>query len=702
MHKKTSQCEEDSYLVPALSNNNMDDSHDDPLSKTTARLSISVADGEIQRGQVAELLREAGKNGRRDSAISLSSHNEADDGSASITDISQQNLIPTTDKKRRRRSSAQSGQVVATKKLQTEPTVKEKVPKKHKKKLQKAKQSLVDPQIVYMTENDSKLPKKLALSQLRSLIQSVFQPTEATANKKRGLIRLLNAENVPKVVFCFIPGLSSVDFNIPEEQQERNFLPMPEVKRVDGLEFLHDKFQYLGLTTAPGTKETLYLPLKTLTSVLLTNSERKAITVKLNEKKLVLWDLLVSKDDMHKHGYPLHSESDFESTLKEGWVETKSFEHEGSHTFALDCEFCQAASGKVLTRISLVNFQEEVVFDWLVKPEEEITDYITKYSGITAEKLEGVTTTLSDVQQEILKTISSTDILIGHSLESDLNVMKVRHPRIIDTSLSFEHVRGPPAKPSLKWLAEKFLEQKIQAGEQTGEGHSSIEDAKACLSLIKLKLHEGASFGLNFYETSLFERLNGESEEPVRSLIIDYNTPRGWHNDGDETKNYLKKAQVTNDDEVVDLFKSELEKTSLTFLHLRELEYNSGWSPVPTNFDGFLSSAVDPATDKISVPLSDQDRKMLWLKMNERLENIYSALPEKSLMLVSTGSGDTTELHRLQAVRRHFQNLERLGTDVTGLPEEQKWDFNKITSLLRAAASARLAISFTCIKPSVQ
>ena len=36
--------------------------------------------------------------------------------------------------------------------------------------------------------------------------------------------------------------------------------------------------------------------------------------------------------------------------------------------------------------------------DELVKPKEEITDYVTKYSGITEELLRDVTTTIEDIQ----------------------------------------------------------------------------------------------------------------------------------------------------------------------------------------------------------------------------------------------------------------------------------------------------------------
>ncbi len=50
---------------------------------------------------------------------------------------------------------------------------------------------------------------------------------------------------------------------------------------------------------------------------------------------------------------------------------------------------------------------------------------VYRFSGLTAENMEGVTTTLRDVQAMLLSMISDKTILIGHSLESDLVALKV-------------------------------------------------------------------------------------------------------------------------------------------------------------------------------------------------------------------------------------------------------------------------------------
>lgn len=55
-----------------------------------------------------------------------------------------------------------------------------------------------------------------------------------------------------------------------------------------------------------------------------------------------------------------------------------------------------------------------------------IADVLNRYSGMTEEKLEGVTTKLIDIQEKLSELIDYNTILIGHSLECDLRVLKVR------------------------------------------------------------------------------------------------------------------------------------------------------------------------------------------------------------------------------------------------------------------------------------
>jgi RNA exonuclease 1 len=66
---------------------------------------------------------------------------------------------------------------------------------------------------------------------------------------------------------------------------------------------------------------------------------------------------------------------------------------------------------------------------------------------------------------------------------------------VIDTSVIYQHPRGPPFKASLKWLAQKWLKREIQtavAGEASVGGHDSEEDARTCVDLLNLKMQKGA------------------------------------------------------------------------------------------------------------------------------------------------------------------------------------------------------------------
>ncbi|RVE41969.1 hypothetical protein evm_013378 [Chilo suppressalis] len=163
-----------------------------------------------------------------------------------------------------------------------------------------------------------------------------------------------------------------------------------------------------------------------------------------------------------------------------------------SPMFGLDCEMCITNAGSELTRVSIVNEKHETIYESLVKPYNDITDYLTRFSGITQTLLCDVTKRLKDVQDDIRELLPPDAILVGHSLNIDLHALKMMHPYVIDTSLIYNFTGQRTRKPKLKTLAKEFLDVDIQTGKA---GHCSVEDSLATLKLVQLKLSKDIEYG---------------------------------------------------------------------------------------------------------------------------------------------------------------------------------------------------------------
>uniref|UniRef100_A0A8C4WEI1 Exonuclease domain-containing protein n=1 Tax=Gopherus evgoodei TaxID=1825980 RepID=A0A8C4WEI1_9SAUR len=174
----------------------------------------------------------------------------------------------------------------------------------------------------------------------------------------------------------------------------------------------------------------------------------------------------------------------------EGFVKTfiKLTAADGNHgVFALDCEMCYTTQGLELTRVTVVDSSLQVAYDTLVKPDNEIIDYNTRFSGVTEEDLKNTSSSIRDVQAILLNLFSADTILIGHSLENDLFALKLIHNTVVDTAVVFPHRLGLPHKRALRNLMADYLRRIIQ--DDVG-GHDSSEDAAACMELMLWKVKE--------------------------------------------------------------------------------------------------------------------------------------------------------------------------------------------------------------------
>ncbi|XP_033341903.2 uncharacterized protein LOC117229499 [Megalopta genalis] len=174
-----------------------------------------------------------------------------------------------------------------------------------------------------------------------------------------------------------------------------------------------------------------------------------------------------------------------------GYVKTlpKDISIEEQGVYSLDCEMSYTTQGLELTRVTVIDEDCNVVYEALVKPQNPIIDYNTRFSGITEENMKNVTTSLLDVQATLLTMFSEKTILVGHSLESDFKALRLLHDTVVDTSVMFPHKNGYPQKRALKNLCSEYLRKIIQ---NEVCGHDSKEDAVSCMELILWKAKEVA------------------------------------------------------------------------------------------------------------------------------------------------------------------------------------------------------------------
>ncbi|CAI5451647.1 unnamed protein product [Caenorhabditis angaria] len=151
--------------------------------------------------------------------------------------------------------------------------------------------------------------------------------------------------------------------------------------------------------------------------------------------------------------------------------------------FGIDCEMVYTLGGPAIARVSIIDLAENIVLDVIVKPPTKTLDANTTFSGLTIEQVEQSTVSIEACRQKMFELINEKTILIGHSLESDLKALRISHMKIIDTAILFQK-QGSKFKPSLRNLAQQYLNKSIQMDNPSNIGHDSIEDAKTCIQLI--------------------------------------------------------------------------------------------------------------------------------------------------------------------------------------------------------------------------
>lgn len=219
-----------------------------------------------------------------------------------------------------------------------------------------------------------------------------------------------------------------------------------------------------------------------------------------------LTSYLLSREDRERYNFPREGAPGCElyvSTECDGQVT------DSSPLLGLDCEMCLTEKGKELTRVSLVDGAGRCIMDELVKPENRILDYLTRFSGITKVLLNPVRTRLQDVQARLKQLLPPDAVLVGHSLDCDLRALQMTHPFVIDSSLLFMREFGLRFK--LKFLAEAVLGRQIQCEDRVG--HDPTEDARAALELAQYFIREGPDQVAQLSLEDLLKRQSGGNKQ---------------------------------------------------------------------------------------------------------------------------------------------------------------------------------------------
>ncbi|KAE8701193.1 Small RNA degrading nuclease 3 [Hibiscus syriacus] len=181
-------------------------------------------------------------------------------------------------------------------------------------------------------------------------------------------------------------------------------------------------------------------------------------------------------------------------TVDEGWIVTKppkrSRAMKSNAMIAVDCEMVLCEDGtEALVRVCVVDHDLQVKIDEHVKPTKAVADYRSEITGVTAGDLNGVTCSVADIQKSMMKLLSGGTILVGHSLHNDLQVLKINHARVIDTSYIFKILDVPIyRKPSLNNLCKSVLGYEVR---KPGAAHNCLDDACAAMKLVLAKLERG-------------------------------------------------------------------------------------------------------------------------------------------------------------------------------------------------------------------
>ncbi|XP_069158136.1 exonuclease GOR-like [Procambarus clarkii] len=177
-----------------------------------------------------------------------------------------------------------------------------------------------------------------------------------------------------------------------------------------------------------------------------------------------------------------HVTADIDLDNLTGFCHTQQSDNDEKIIYALVCEMIYTTEGMDVGAISVVNTDYQVVYETLVKP-ENIVDYNTIHSGLTAKQFKGVTTNLQEVRSKLMSLFGSKTILVGHSLNNDFLRLKLIHDLAVDIAVVYPHPRSRHLRNSLGFL-KKYV---LKSNESTRSALRCRDNAITIMKLLRKK-----------------------------------------------------------------------------------------------------------------------------------------------------------------------------------------------------------------------
>jgi len=191
---------------------------------------------------------------------------------------------------------------------------------------------------------------------------------------------------------------------------------------------------------------------------------------------------------------------------------------------SMDCEMVKTENDEnALARVCVCSPGGGLLLDRLVKPPSKVLDPRTDITGITVEDLEEVDYTMSDAQADLRKLVTSRTVMVGHSLNKDLEALRFDCHLVIDTAFVYGLEGDPRRLPSLAHLVETVLKRENFRGTDGKAAHNCADDAQAALDLVlhRLKLSSGKGGDAPVICVKPPETvIQQQSEQTLRALVI--------------------------------------------------------------------------------------------------------------------------------------------------------------------------------------